>query len=212
MLLSEPTVQDDLRIPTESRPYLNEIVTRMYASRRQMQTAAGRLDAAAGQEALAASRANKDQLLALLSPAQTQRLKQIYWQHEGPFAFKIPEVAAALQLTHAQRQQINMIIEDERPRIPPPSPSAAIDAGRANLLGDPHLDRRPLRGNPEVRAKMALTVGHILQTLTTSQVAAWRRLIGLAFAFPAAAETAEPTNSSSTKSESSNSVDALAKD
>ena len=42
-------------------------------------------------------------------------MRQIAWQQRGPFAFKSPDIVAALKLTPEQRQRVTQIIEEERP-------------------------------------------------------------------------------------------------
>ncbi len=50
-----------------------------------------------------------------LSVLQMHRLRQIVRQERLPFTFNSPEVVAALELTRAQREDINRIIEETRP-------------------------------------------------------------------------------------------------
>ncbi len=51
----------------------------------------------------------------VLTAQQLKRLAQISLQRRGPYAFKSPDIAKALNLTSEQRKQINLIIEEEVP-------------------------------------------------------------------------------------------------
>jgi hypothetical protein len=91
-----------------------------------------------------ALRSIEQQIAAVLSAGQLERLRQIAWQQRGPFAFKSPEIVAALKLTAEQRQRISQIIEEERPTGkgpggPPPGEHRPPD----DFAGDFDFDRGP---------------------------------------------------------------------
>jgi hypothetical protein len=58
------------------------------------------------------ARANEAEVDAILTPAQSVRLRQIALLSEGPAAFREPEVVEALGLTSGQREQIRAIEEE----------------------------------------------------------------------------------------------------
>ena len=105
MLLDDSHVQDDLQLSAETRTQIS---------------------AALDEELLGVEQPGNsgftkvltafiDRLNPLLTAAQHTRLQQIAPQQRGPFAFKSPEVIAALSLTSDQLSDINRIIEEQRP-------------------------------------------------------------------------------------------------
>jgi len=114
MLLDDPQVQDDLKIPADRRPEIESLLTQVYAERERA-TAAN----PSGHETAVASvteelRSNGEKLRRLLSQQQIGRLKQIAWQQQGAQAFKSPDIIAALQLTPDEQTKIDDIIERHR--------------------------------------------------------------------------------------------------
>lgn len=96
----------------------------------------------------------------ILSPEQRKRLQQISLQHRGVLAFSDPTVVSALALTEAQTAAIRQIQSD------------AWDAFRRS-----HRQQ-------EIRARLAVCLQRILATLSDTQQAKWRELIGKKFDGP----------------------------
>jgi serine/threonine protein kinase len=112
-LLCQPAVLDDLRLSTEQRARVKEFTDRVGKQWRESFSEIGRLSAAErGRRALERARSYEAEVNVLFTAAQQVRLRQIGLQAEGPGAFREPEVAAALQLTAEQREQVRTIEEE----------------------------------------------------------------------------------------------------
>ena len=150
MLLAEPAVRQELAIPAAQLEPVAQLVTQLAADRDEVQTVF-ESPSSTGQPLSDVLRADEQKLTALLTPPQLRRLKQISWQEQGPFAFKSPEIVAALKLTHDQRLAISQIIEEERAPGSPPDPPD--DFGPPNQQGPPvgPDDGSPKRHGPPGR-------------------------------------------------------------
>jgi hypothetical protein len=150
-------------------------------------------------------RVHEDKIEAVLTTEQKNRLQQIAWQQRGPFAFKNPEVAAKLELTLLQRQQIATIIEEERPKGPvgpkgpprddrPPNESRGSNSTVADdMLDEPAIspepaqrdrksDNDPRFGAPDhMHDNFRRTIERILVALTPQQRAKWEEIRGAPF-------------------------------
>jgi serine/threonine protein kinase len=112
-LLCQPAVLDDLRLSAGQRAKVKEFTDRVGKQWRDSFGEIGRLSAAErGRRAVERARSYEAEVNVLFTAAQQSRLRQIGLQAEGPGAFREPEVAAALQLTAEQREQVRTI-EDE---------------------------------------------------------------------------------------------------
>jgi serine/threonine protein kinase len=151
VLLYAREVQDDLAITAGQRKELEPLLAQLTAERRQARTGGRRQQVQVRQQQLAeALRSIEQQIAGVLSATQFERLRQIAWQQRGPFAFKSPDIVAALKLTPEQRQRITQIIEEERPSGKGPGgpphgePRSPPDDGFANRFdqgrGPPNFD------------------------------------------------------------------------
>jgi hypothetical protein len=125
----------------------------------------------------------RQELLRVLTGPQRGRLRQLFLQSRGPFAFAEPEVVDELRLTPEQRQQIKMIQTEAFPWFgpgpgkfgrpgPPKGPGGPPD-GRPGPPGGP---RGP---DPEAMARaMAQVMEKILAALDPEQRAKWQALVG----------------------------------
>jgi len=102
------------------------------------------------------------QLTAMLTPAQRERFRGIQLQLQGPNGLLDPEIAAKLQLSQEQREQITKIVEDL---------SKADDPEHSKL----HL--RALR-IPKVLSKRALADAKAHEVLTPEQQKTYTELMG----------------------------------
>ena len=135
-----------------------------------------------------------------LNESQWKRLREIHRQLRLPFTFKSIEIAQSLTLSQAQRREIGLIIEQERPdrmansgRGPkgPPRDDRGPPRGERGRAGD---GRGPPDGGPGSRrgrnfdqtlfsSQTAKTVERILLLFTPQQQLQWQELIGKSFEF-----------------------------
>lgn len=108
-----------------------------------------------------------------LTPEQLARLNQLRIQQEGIQAISRAEVAAAVQLTDAQKEAIADILESARPQR-----GAGGGFGR-NASSE---DRQKAMAEAQERRKK--TQADIEAVLTESQKAEWAKLQGAKFDFP----------------------------
>jgi hypothetical protein len=109
--------------------------------------------------------AREKALVEKMQPEQARRLKQIVLQQRGPHALGDANVADALRLTAAQREQIRAIQEEAR---------------RALWASTPHGGPRP----PEDRRRADLpreVHAKLLDVLTEKQKARWKEMTGEPF-------------------------------
>lgn len=162
-LLSDATVRDELNLSDELRESIDQVRRAAPARGRGFPRSPG--DMAAFQE----HSRREAEVLNTLSAEQASRLQQIAWQQRGAFSLADQEVAVALELTEAQRQEIRQAIDDYR--------------GRS-------FGRR--RGTPEATGDDAApkTEERLWQVVTEPQRLAWQRLIGEPFHGSITAEVA----------------------
>lgn len=152
MLLSDKRVADELGLTAAQREEIEVHLSQI--SRERHDAAAGRRDekpTSKRQQLADILRSHQQAIAALLSVSQMSRLKQVAWQRQGPFVFENAEIAAALQLTAAQRARIAEIIDEEAPgRIGGPGPRRGPpdDFGASR---PPPERRRPPRRDDEPR-------------------------------------------------------------
>ncbi|MFL5341354.1 MAG: protein kinase domain-containing protein [Gemmataceae bacterium] len=166
MLLSESAVQDELRLSADQRARVNAVV------RDIVDHPQGFRRGQTSQLLLREMKAHEAQIVAILTPAQFNRLKQIALQTHGAHAFREPEVVAKLQLTAEQRQQIRDM--DFRP---PEGPGGG---------GRPHPGPGPRQPGPPERDGRS-ELNRVVELLTSEQKASWHELVGETFNWPAAA-------------------------
>jgi eukaryotic-like serine/threonine-protein kinase len=165
-LIRGQAVQDELELSQAQRRDLSEQL-RMWASRRETisQESRGQSSEQRRQRFAVQARSEEAALAALLSAKQMRRLRQIFVQMRGLFAFHDPDVIEALQLTAAQRSQIRAIENEvfrepwHRPGPKPPSETP---------------DKPPDR--------MSVGIQRVLEVLNESQHRQWQELTGEPFA------------------------------
>ena len=115
MLLSDGRVQEELGVSTNQRENISDLAERLWAQRNQ----AGSEDELSPEERqhrlAELLRSHEQKIAEVLDEPQRHRLRQIGLQQQGPFAFKRPDVVAALTLSAEQRRQVNEIIESHGP-------------------------------------------------------------------------------------------------
>ncbi|HVX09807.1 MAG TPA: serine/threonine-protein kinase [Pirellulales bacterium] len=147
-LLAFPPVQHELAIPPAQRPDIERRLAELAAERRRAVGDDRTSEPAVRERQMAdVLRSQERQIAMLVNPAQMLRLKQIYWQQLGPFAFLNSEVAAALHLSADDRTRVRQIIDQERPdRQGGPGPGGPGGPGgpkRREPPGDGPPDHRP---------------------------------------------------------------------
>ena len=103
----------------------------------------------------------------ILSPAQYKRYQEISLQMGGPGAILRPDVREKLALSEGQVEQIEDILEQNRPPMPPPPGSQ----------GGPGMPPPP----PHDPAKRKQVDDAIANVLSAEQKAKWKALLGEPF-------------------------------
>jgi hypothetical protein len=127
-----------------------------------------------------------DQLLAvILDPAQSERLRQLRLQRQGPEALGMPGTAGTLQLTESQRAAVRKLLAEPLAPAELPVESAKTDseaAQKAELFKRSEEDwERAMR---EARQRRDT---QLLRLLTDDQKQRWQTMLGKPFVFPASA-------------------------
>ena len=203
-LLAYDSVQAELGIPKEQAQNIQELLERI--EERSQETPTDELGADSS-ELVRQFNLMSNQL----DISQWNRLLEIHRQARLPFTFKSTEVSAALGLTAGQRKNIGLIIEQERPDLaakklgldrgrfsgPPRGPmdgrgpidgrdrGRGKDGPRDGGKGRPPQHQGGPLHDEENRnlfeKQTAKTILRILETLTPSQLAKWRELVGKPF-------------------------------
>jgi len=155
MLLSEPAVQNDLKLSSVQRTRLaaifREIIDHGPVQQRELPKV-GATDRSA--QLLGEMRTHEYQIAEILTAAQLSRLKQIALQTHGVEAFREPEVIDALRLTREQQELIREI-----DGFPPRGPGA----------------------NPADRHDPRSRMSQVIELLTADQLTRWREMTGEPF-------------------------------
>jgi serine/threonine protein kinase len=163
VLLDEPAVLDDLRLAADQRARVADVAEQVRERWGKTFREAFRLSPdERSRRFLEQARANDAAVSAVLTPRQLDRLRQIARQTQGPIAFRDPDVAAALQLTAAQRERVRAVEQE------------MFEGGRR--------DRG--RGGPRKEPDRRAATQRILALLTPDQLARWKELTGEPFAGP----------------------------
>jgi serine/threonine protein kinase len=136
----------------------------------------------------------RKELIEVLTPPQRVRLRQLFFQSRGLFAFNEPEVVDELRLTSVQRQQIRMIQTEAFTGFGPGPPGGGpgkLFGGPGKGPGGPKGLGGPLDGRPggprgpeqEAKAMAAAMQQKILGVLDPEQRARWQALVGKPAAF-----------------------------
>jgi hypothetical protein len=155
-LLTQAPVIADLKLTPDQETRLHELTERV--SRKWGELFRDSRELPAGERtrrSVVQARLNDAELGRILTPDQSARLQQIGLQSEGFTAFRDPEVAAALQLTSAQRSWIRQV-EDET--------AWEWMRGRGSERGQ--------------RPNAAAISDELAGVLTPKQIRTWQNLIG----------------------------------
>jgi hypothetical protein len=156
MLLANERVQQDLELSPTQRDQVVELTKRLIVRRSSTSDKQPVSGESREQRLADILGSHRDKIMSVLNRHQWRRLSQIAWQERGPFAFKSPEVAAALRLTPEQREQIGKVL-----RLETPGPALQDSDG-------PH-------------SRSAQAMSGILALLTHEQLQRWRELTGKPF-------------------------------
>jgi hypothetical protein len=105
------------------------------------------------------------QVAAILTPGQMDRLRQIHLQYDGAFAFQENDVAEELRLTPEQRQQIQRIYKEHVRAVTVPS----------SLSRDPKAEQAATRNFGHIYRQ---NQSRILAVLTGEQRNQFLRMLG----------------------------------
>jgi Spy/CpxP family protein refolding chaperone len=163
MLLSNKSVQKELKVSDEQAEKLNTLATETMAKNRE------RLQGLQGEERqskMREARAELDKSLdGLLKPEQVKRFKQIEIQVGGFMAFNQPRVQEALKLTDDQKEKVRAIGEEIQGAMP----------SREDFQSDRETAMKKM-AEVQKGAKEKATA-----LLTEDQKASWKELTGEPF-------------------------------
>lgn len=165
ILLGRPDVQAELKLTEEQKVKMSEAL-----AKRQQEL--GDVTPEGRRQRMQALRAEMErEVLAVLTPEQQQRLKQLALQWQGPLALNRPEVAKEVGLTSEQQSKIQGIIQNWREE------QRAIMRQRP----EPGQGAAPLRQKmEELRAKIEKEIESVL---TGAQRQKWQSMLGEPFKF-----------------------------
>ncbi len=112
----------------------------------------------------------------ILNPEQLTRLNELRIQQQGVRAMGRPEVAAALQLTDAQKEAIGDILDAARPQRGP--------GGGGGFGGNRPSEEERDKARAEAEERNKKAQADIDAVLTETQKAEWVKLQGAKFTFP----------------------------
>ncbi len=155
LMLADVRVRAELGIAPELGNELADEIEQIQVARANLGDETGPLLAAADMGIGTRLRAFVEDVGGAIDAAQMNRLRQIVRQQQLPFTFLTMEVGDALELTVDQRQQINRIIQEERPgrRGPPEGDRPRNNVSPAFGPNGPPNDRfgRAFGGGPPRR-------------------------------------------------------------
>jgi len=112
MLLNQPSVQKDLGLTASQIRLLEGTIQQQFTWRRPAQASQGDRTSQPARRAARMGRKHQEVVLAqLLKPQQLHRLHQITLQQLGGLALGNKQTANDLQLTEAQRQKVDAVLE-----------------------------------------------------------------------------------------------------
>jgi len=163
-LLTQKSVQEDLKLSEDQVSQIQQLLEKQRASFGELRN----LDREERRTRLEEqTKANQTAINNILNETQRTRLEQISLQLRGPQGLASDDIAAKLQLTDAQKQEINAINEDSRREM-----RELFQGGRD---GDREAARTKLA---ELRE---FTNEKLLAVLTDAQRAKWDELTGAPF-------------------------------
>jgi serine/threonine protein kinase len=164
LLLGDSRVQDDLKLSSEQRQRIAEMLREIGNHCQPGSPDFHRLSAEERtQQIVAEIRAHDATIAAILLPEQLQRLRQIALQRLGPAAFRQSDVASALELTPGQRTAIRAVEEE-------------------TAFGKPGQHHGGPGSGPEARRdRNREAMNRILKLLTPGQGRQWQQMVGEEF-------------------------------
>ena len=163
MLLRQESVQKELKISDDQLKKVEDLSEQM---RDKFQDAFGLEGEERTKKIQELRKENEKALSEILKPEQWKRLKQISYQQQGAMAFADPDVAKALQLTDAQKEQVQKLnremFEQMREIFPPGSPP----------------DEEARKKMTELRTAIA---DKIMKVSTSEQKTKWKEMQGEPF-------------------------------
>jgi hypothetical protein len=179
MLLGQPSVQKDLGLTASQIRLIEGTIQQQFTGRRPGQGPQAGPALPPAKRAARMGRKHQEVVLAqVLQPRQIKRLRQITLQQQGGLALGNKQTADALQLTVAQRQKVDAVLE-----------SLTGEMGQNFRPGRRPQDQQQMQEArqkmQEARQKMQETRqkagDDLLALLTSEQEARWRELIGAPF-------------------------------
>jgi hypothetical protein len=172
MLLNQPSVQKELRLTKRQIDLIESTVQKQFAGRRRgrgpdakAQAEGTAPTATAARGAARMGRKHQEAFVSrLLQPQQIRRLHEITLQQQGGLALGNKQVADELQLTQAQRRQVDGILEK-----------------LADQIGQGFQQRRGPEGRQQLRESRQAVAEKLLALLTTEQENRWQELTGAPF-------------------------------
>jgi Spy/CpxP family protein refolding chaperone len=159
-LLSQKSVQDELKLSDDQRKQGNELAEKQRDGFRGLRDLSEDERRKKIEERAAE---NQKAVAGVLNAEQLKRLKQISLQQQGVLAYEQPEVASALQLTNDQKDKLKGIQQSARDKM------------REAFQGGGQPDREKLQAARKAIADQAAGV------LTDEQKAKWKDLTGETF-------------------------------
>jgi len=183
-LLTNPQVQDDLKLTTVQISKIADLKDQVDAQREKFRGfwPGQPLSQEDKEKHLARFRRqakeNREAVAAILDPEQKTRLKQIGWQVGGAGTFSDPEVIAKLELTTDQIGQIRDI-QDQAWKEHQQCRKASWDSRKRGKEEGNRADRDAEM--QKIRDIWRTAQTRIVNTLTSAQTARWRELVGAEF-------------------------------
>jgi hypothetical protein len=166
MLLSQSSVQKELRLTPKQIQFIDSTVQKQFAGRRRGQGPQAAAQPSPGARGAARmGRKHQDVFVAqLLQPQQVRRLHEITLQQLGGLALGNKQTADDLQLTLAQRREVDTVLEK-----------------LAGQIGQGFQQRRGPEGRQQMREARQAAGEKLLALLTTDQESRWHELTGAPF-------------------------------
>ncbi len=174
--LYQPSVIDDLQLSAIQREQLDQLAKSVQKNRDETFNDFRKLTPEKRRNLFLDQARNTDAgVRRILTESQLNRLNQINLQMQGPSAFRDSKIAAELQLTTEQREQIRAIEEEMFYPGPPPERRG----GPGEHRGGPRGDFRKDRGQRLIDANE-----RVAKILTPEQLNRWNEMIGKKFSGP----------------------------
>ena len=118
LLLAEPQVQEDLKITSEQKTKLKEVVDKLKQGWAENKDKIEKMTPEErGKLAKETSKKTNDAIVGILDENQVKRLKQLDLQDRGPLALFDPDVRKALDVTDDQITQVKALVKETLPEL-----------------------------------------------------------------------------------------------